>query len=90
MSRPVTTVRTTSDFEKAFRRLPTHIQDLTEKKDCWFRANAFEPRLRTHKLKGPLAGYWSYSINQQYRVLFRFLSDHEVLYYDVGTHEIYR
>jgi len=24
------------------------------------------------------------------RVLFRFLGPHEVIYYDIGTHEIYR
>jgi len=89
-SRPIATVRATSDFEKAFRKLPVHLQALAERKDRWFRANAYDPRLRTHKLKGPLEGYWAYSVNRQYRVLFRFLSGDEVIYYDVGTHDIYR
>ena len=52
--------------------------------------NAFDPRLRTHKLRGALAGYWAYSVNYQYRVLFRFLASDAVLYYDIGTHDIYR
>jgi mRNA-degrading endonuclease YafQ of YafQ-DinJ toxin-antitoxin module len=52
--------------------------------------DAFDPRLRTHKLKGELSAYWAYSVNREYRVLFRFLGPSEVLYYDVGTHEIYR
>ena len=72
--RPLATGHVTSDVEKAFRKLPTRIQDLAERKDQWFRANAFDPRLRTHQLKGSLEGFWSYSVNDQYRVLFRFLA----------------
>lgn len=89
-NRPIAKVHTTSDFEKSFRKLPAHIQDLAVKKDRWFRADAFDQRLRTHRLKGALEGYWSYSINRQYRVMFRFLAHDEVIYYDAGTHEIYR
>ncbi len=77
-------------FLTSFTKLPTAVQSLAKEKDTWFRANPFDPRLRTHKLKGELAGAWSYSVNRSYRVLFRFLTDHEVLYYDIGTHDIYR
>ena len=77
-------------FFKSFARLPSAIQTLAKEKDVWFRASPFDPRLRTHKLKGQLAGAWAYSVNRSYRVLFRFLSDDEVLYYDIGTHDIYR
>ncbi|HWO43129.1 MAG TPA: type II toxin-antitoxin system mRNA interferase toxin, RelE/StbE family [Candidatus Eisenbacteria bacterium] len=90
MARAISTVHVTPDFEKAFLRLPKHIQALASRKDQWFRKDAFDPRLRTHKLKGELSSYWAYSVNREYRVLFRFLSPSEVLYYDVGTHEIYR
>ena len=83
-------VHSTSEFGKSFRKLPGHIQDLAEKKDKWFRRNAFDSRLHTHKLKGELEGYWSYYINRKYRVLFRFLNGDEVIYYDIGTHEIYK
>jgi mRNA-degrading endonuclease RelE of RelBE toxin-antitoxin system len=90
MARAISTVHVTPDFEKAFLRLPKHIQALASRKDQWFRKDAFDPRLRTHKLRGELSSYWAYSVNREYRVLFRFLSPSEVLYYDVGTHEIYR
>lgn len=90
MPRPVSVIHVTPDFEKTFTRLPKQIQKLASRKDGWFRSDAFDPRLRTHKLKGELADYWAYSINREYRVLFRFLGPHEVIYYDVGTHEIYR
>ena len=89
MLHPVHHIHLTSDFEKAFRKLPQRIQKLAIRKDQWFRHNAVDARLRTHKLKGPLEGYLSYSINLQYRVLFRFITPREVIYYDIGTHSIY-
>ena len=77
-------------FLKSFSKLPLSVQKIAKKKDGWFRVDPFDDRLRTHKLKGELSGAWSYSVNREYRVLFRFIQEDEVLYYDVGTHEIYR
>jgi len=51
MPRPISTVHITPDFEKAYLRLPKHIQNLATRKDQWFRKDAFDPRLRTHKEK---------------------------------------
>jgi mRNA-degrading endonuclease YafQ of YafQ-DinJ toxin-antitoxin module len=90
MACPISKIHTTSDFEKPFRKLPIRIQNLAIKKDKWFRHDAFDRRLHTHKLKGELEGFWSYSINYEYRILFRFLNDNEVIYYDIGTHGIYK
>ena len=90
MIRAIRIVHVSSDFRKAFQKLPSPIQESAIKKDQLFRENAFTPSLRTHKLKGPLEGYWAYSVNRDYRVLFRFISAHEVIYYDIGTHAIYR
>ena len=90
MTRHLHTIHITSDFEKSFRKLSSNLQILAQRKDQWFRINSFDPRLQTHKLKGELKGYWSYSINRKYRILFRFLKSDEVIYYDIGTHEIYR
>ncbi len=90
MRRPISKIHVTSEFGKSFSRLPVHVQDLAEKKDKWFRHDSFDARLHTHKLKGELEGYWSYSINRKYRVLFRFLNSDEVIYYDTGTHDIYK
>ena len=90
MIRSIRIVHTTSDFKKSLQQLPSHIQELAIKKDRLFRENAFSPSLRTHKLKGPLNDYWSYSVNLSYRVLFRFINAREVIYYDIGTHAIYR
>ena len=88
--RVITTVHYTSDFQKSYKSLPTHLQRLVDKKDALFRTHAFHPSLETHKLSGPLEPSWSFSVNKKYRVLFRFINDHSVMCYDVGTHDIYR
>jgi addiction module RelE/StbE family toxin len=90
MAHFISKVHSTSLFEKSFQKLPFHIQDLAEKKEKWFRQDAFDSRLHTHKLKGELEGYWAYSVNYKYRILFRFLKSDEVIYYDIGMHDIYR
>ena len=90
MTRSIEKIYISSEFKKSFRKLSIQIQVLAEKKDPWFRKNAFDARLRTHKLRGELEGYWSYSINYQHRILFRFINDNEVIYYDIGAHDIYK
>lgn len=90
MVRGIARVHITSAFAKSFRKLPAHIQGLSAKKDQWFRQNVYDSRLGTHKLHGELQDYWSYRVNDSYRVLFRFVGSDEVIYYDIGTHDIYR
>ena len=89
-SRHISRVFVAPHFHRAFRKLPRSIQDLATKKDLIFRADAFDPRLRTHALTGHLKGLWSYSVDYHHRVLFEFLADHEVLYHDIGSHDVYR
>jgi len=77
-------------FEKKFEKLPKDIQKMATRKIILFEDNPYHPSLNTHKLKGPLFGYWSFYINKNYRVLFRFLKNNEVVYYDLDTHDIYK
>jgi addiction module RelE/StbE family toxin len=77
-------------FEKKFERLPKNLQKIAVRKILLFENNPFHPSLNTHKLKGPLNGFWSFYINKNYRVLFRFLKSDEVIYYDIDTHAIYK
>lgn len=80
----------TSKFGKSLNALPRDIQTLVVKKDELFRIDPFDPRLRTHRLKGKLEDYWAYSINYRYRIIFKFVSDLEIVYFNIGTHEVYR
>lgn len=67
-----------SKFEKEYQHLPKKIKLLSEKKEKIFRSNPFSPSLKTHKLKGRLGYFWSFSIDYQYRILFEFAQNNEV------------
>ena len=90
MQRSIYKILVTPHFDRSFADLPRAIQDIANSKDRWFRLNAFDPRLKTHPLKGKLKGLWAYSLNYDYRILFEFLTPTEVLYHDIGTHDIYK
>jgi addiction module RelE/StbE family toxin len=79
-----------SNFTRAVGKLPLNIRNKLREKDQIFRRDPFDPRLKTHKLRGNLKNYWSYSVDRRYRLLFKFLDGDEVVYYDVGTHKVYR
>ncbi len=82
---------TTPYFEKKFKRLPADIQKIAVRKILLFENNPFHPGLNAHKLKGELSSCWSFYVTrEQYRVLFRFASHNEVVYYDIDTHDIYK
>lgn len=53
-------------------------------------ADASDPRLRSHKLKGELAGRWSCSAGYDLRIVFRFVEQagtEAILLLTVGTHD---
>ena len=78
-----------SYFEKKFDKLPKDIRKIAAKKLLLFEQNPYHPGLRTHKLKGALSDFWAFSVNKTYRILFRFLKNNEVIYYDIDSHDIY-
>ena len=52
--------------------------------------DAFQPAMKTHKLKGEMAGSWACSVGYDMRIVFEFVQ-HEgaeaVLLQTVGTHD---
>ena len=79
-----------SRFEKDFKKLSKDKQKLAIERERIFRNNCFDPRLKTHKLTGSLKDYWAFSVTHSDRVLFRFISQNETIFYKIGSHEIYR
>jgi addiction module RelE/StbE family toxin len=80
-------------FVKAARRLvrkkPWTVPALQESLQL-LSLDAFNPLLRTHKLKGKLAGTWACSVGFDLRIVFEFVpyQDKEaILLLTVGTHE---
>ncbi len=52
--------------------------------------DAFHPQLKTHKLKGKLAGSWACSAGYDVRVVFQFVkhkSEEAILLEGLGTHD---
>ncbi len=76
-------------FAKHYKKLPDNIKSLAEEKEKIFRSNPFSPRLKTHKLQGKLNGFWAFSINHKYRIIFDFKDKNTIRFYLIGDHDIY-
>lgn len=86
----ITKSHTAPHFEKQFAQLPKNLQKIATRKILLFENNPLHPGLNTHKLKGELSAFYSFYINDSFRVLFRFIKNNEVIYYDIDTHDIYK
>ena len=75
--------------KRVARRQPQVLQAIRETLTR-LEADAFDPQLRTHKLKGDLAETWSCSAGYDLRIVFDFVQ-HEgkeaILLLSVGTHD---
>lgn len=53
-------------------------------------ANPDDPKIKTHKLKGDMTGFWSVSAGYDLRIIFKF-TDHEgqeaIMLHGIGTHD---
>jgi len=78
-----------SKFASQYKKLPVEIKRLAEKKEKIFRANIFNPQLETHKLKGVLGKFLSFSINRKYRIIFEIRDREAIWFHAVGDHSIY-
>lgn len=80
----------TGKFTSSYKKLPKSVKLVAEKKEKIFRKNPLDRVLKTHKLKGVLKGFWAFSIDRRYRIIFEFVSHSDVVFHNAGTHDIYR
>ncbi len=81
----------TSKFAREYKKLPDEVKDIAEKSEALFRKNPFDLKLKTHKLKGSLEGFFSFSIGYKYRIIFEFSkSKKRVYFHSVGDHDVYQ
>lgn len=79
-----------SKFAREYKKLPSSIKDIAEEQEIIFRKDPFDPKLKTHKLKGKLSGFLSFYIGYKYRIIFEFSKDKNTVYFhSVGDHSIY-
>ena len=79
-----------SSFKRAFRKRIHEDKKLELK--FWerlekFSQDPFDSLLRTHKLSGELEGLWSFTVEYDCRVLFKFLEGNRALLIDIGSHD---
>lgn len=76
-------------FKKAFLGLHPSIRGRAVKREKIFCRNPFDKRLKTHKLHGRLKNQWSFSVDKKNRIVFIF-DDKDIIFLDIGAHEIYK
>lgn len=73
-------------LKKLARRQPEIIPALLEKV-LLFNNETNHPSLKLHKLSGKLKEHWSFSIEYDLRIIFRYTRDGNILFVDIGTHD---
>ncbi len=76
-------------FLRQFKKLPVALQVESKEKITLFKDAANHYSLKVHKLKGPLAGKWSFSVNYKDRIVFKWLSKNIAGFLAIGDHAIY-
>ena len=81
-----------SAFEKQWlkylKKLTAKEKEQLKERLSIFREDAFDKRLKTHHLKGNLKEYYAFSISHSDRIVFRLLDDEEILFIEIGSHDI--
>lgn len=77
-------------FAKAYKKVPLEVKLAAEKKEEIFRRNPFDPLLKTHKLKGELSGFYSFSVSYHFRIVFHFENEETIIFDVIGTHAVYK
>jgi mRNA-degrading endonuclease YafQ of YafQ-DinJ toxin-antitoxin module len=85
-------VRTAAFVRSARRYLKKHPEALNSVRSTLtiLEADPFDPRLRTHKLKGDLSGTWACSGGYDLRIVFEFVQRdgaEAILLLSMGTHD---
>lgn len=79
-------IYTTATFDELFLRLPNKVQVKADKKTILFRENPFNPILRTEKLHPKGHDVWSFRVDINYRIVFKFTGKDSVEFRFIGHH----
>ena len=79
-------LRTSSRFLRRAKKLREPHATMLRAALRRFAADPADPLLRVHKLKGELRDYWSFTVDNDLRVLFRWDGD-EAFLVNLGSHD---
>lgn len=77
-------------FVKKYGACETMLQREIKDKIALFRDHKNHRQLQVHKLHGRLKDRYSFSVNYQLRIIFRWLTKNEVYLLTIGDHDIYK
>ena len=84
-------ISVTETFTRLYQKLPRQVQGKAASKTDLFRQNPFHPSLHTKKLQPHHEDVWSFWIDKNYRITFRFLDARRVhLLYIGDRKDIYQ
>lgn len=83
-------IRYKPGFVRQYKKLPQALQEEVKEKVSLFKENHKHPFLKTHKLKGHLKSFWSFSVNYDYRIVFEYEKSDTVAFLVIGNHDIYK
>lgn len=75
--------------KKVLKKHP-HLKAEIQNRVAILSENPSHPKLKTHKLKGELKAYWSFSIEYDMRILFQYIEhegDRAILLCTIGNHD---
>lgn len=77
-------------FIRQLNKLEQSLQEEAIEKIELLKTPRNHKQLKVHKLKGPLQGRFSFSVNYKIRIIFSYLSKKEVVLLAIGDHDIYK
>lgn len=83
------TIGYTQEFIRRYDKLPNTLKEEVKEKIQLFKDRKNHQRLKVHKLHGKYQGFFGFSIDRKYRVMFEWISDEEARLHTVGDHSIY-
>lgn len=77
-------------FLRMLKALPQELQEEAIESAEAFADKKNHIRLKVHKLKGRLAGRYSFSVNYSTRIVFQYQKPDSAVLLAIGDHDVYR
>ncbi len=83
-------ILTTKKYNKSFSKKDKFVQKKVIERIKLFQQDPLNILLENHKLHGEYEGFSSINITGDFRIIFEYITENQVVFYDIGTHpELY-
>jgi addiction module RelE/StbE family toxin len=84
-------LKVSKNFEKKLKKFIKKnpaLKPILKEKLKILQENPFDPRLKTHKLSGPLKDFYSFWLTYEYRIVIKiYPREKSIEFYAIGTHD---